>query len=118
MKQQAHNKLNDSRTRKNSEPQMGFEPKTLRDLVGCSNHWTAGDSMVSKGQFMGLDWNRITRLHSQVMTGTYELTNSIWNPIWGSVFFRVLQSFNLSCACCFIFNILTLEVGWLHLDML
>ena len=27
--------------------------------------------MVSKGQFMGLDWNRITRLHSQVMTGTH-----------------------------------------------
>ena len=23
--------------------------------------------MVSKGQFMGLDWNRITRLHSQVI---------------------------------------------------
>ena len=44
--------------------------------------------MVSKGQFVGLDWNRITRLHSQVMTGTHELTN------------------------------LTLEVGWLHLDML
>ena len=21
-----------------SEPQMGFEPTTLRDLVGCSNH--------------------------------------------------------------------------------
>ena len=33
--------------------------------------------MVSKGQFVGLDWNRITRLHSQVMTGTHELTNSI-----------------------------------------
>ena len=32
--------------------------------------------MVSKGQFMGLDWNRITRLHSQVMTGTHELTNT------------------------------------------
>ena len=32
--------------------------------------------MVSKGQFVGLDWNRITRLHSQVMTGTQELTNS------------------------------------------
>ena len=28
--------------------------------------------MVSKGQFVGLDWNRITRLHSQVMTGTHE----------------------------------------------
>ena len=33
--------------------------------------------MVSKGQFVGLDWNRITRLHSQVVTGTRELTNSI-----------------------------------------
>ena len=33
--------------------------------------------MVSKGQFVGLDWNRITRLHSQVVTGTQELTNSI-----------------------------------------
>ena len=33
--------------------------------------------MVSKGQFVGLDWNRITRLHSQAMTGTQELTNSI-----------------------------------------
>ena len=41
---------------------MGFEPTTLRDLVGCSNHWATGDSTVSKGQFMGLDWNRITRL--------------------------------------------------------
>ena len=41
---------------------MGLEPTTLRDLVGCSNHWATGDSVVSKGQFMGLDWNRITRL--------------------------------------------------------
>ena len=41
-----------------SESQMGFEPTTLRDLVGCSNHWATGDSMVSKGQFVGLDWTR------------------------------------------------------------
>ena len=54
---------------------MGFEPTTLRDLVGCSNHWATGDSMVSKGQFMGLDWNRITRLHSQVI-GANSLTAS------------------------------------------
>ena len=33
--------------------------------------------MVSKGQFVGLDWNCIARLHSQVMNGTCELTNSI-----------------------------------------
>ena len=77
MKQQTHGKLNVWRTRKKSEPQMGFEPTTLRDLVGCCNHWATGDSMVSKGQFMGLDWSRITRLHSQVMTGTQKLTNSI-----------------------------------------
>ena len=63
-----YDKLNVWRTRKKSEPQMGFEPTTLRDLVGCSNHWATGDSMVSKD------------------------------------FFRVLQTFNLSCVCCFIFN--------------
>ena len=39
-----------------SEPQMGLEPTTLRDLVGCSNHWATGDSMVSEGQFVGLDY--------------------------------------------------------------
>ena len=51
---------------------MGFETTTLRDLVGCSNHWATGDSMVSKGQFVGLDWNRIARLHSQVLTSIFE----------------------------------------------
>ena len=56
---------------------MGFEATTLRDLVGCAEDWTFRDSMVSKGQFVGLDWNRITRLLSQVMTGAQELTNSI-----------------------------------------
>ena len=55
---------------KNSESQMGFEPTTLRDLVGCSKHWATGDSMVSKGQFVGLDRNRNARLRSQVMTCT------------------------------------------------
>ena len=34
---------------------MGFEPTTLRDLVGCSNHWATGDSMMNKGQFVVLD---------------------------------------------------------------
>ena len=49
---------------------MGLEPATLRDLVGCSNHRATGDSMVSEGQFVGLDWNRIARLHSQVLVST------------------------------------------------
>ena len=38
---------------------MGFEPTTLRDLVGCSNHWATGDSMASKGVTWVFDWNRI-----------------------------------------------------------
>ena len=41
-------------TRKKSEPQMVFEPTTLRVLVGCSNqlsYWRL--SMVSKGRFSG-----------------------------------------------------------------
>ena len=37
---------------------MGFDSTTLRDVVGCSNHWAGGDSVVRKGQwFVGLDWN-------------------------------------------------------------
>ena len=62
--------LNVRRTLKKSKSQMGFEPTTLRDLVGCTKHRVTGDSIVSKGQFVGLDWNRITGLPSQVMTGT------------------------------------------------
>ena len=32
--------------------------------------------MVSKGKLVGRDWNHIVGLHSQVMNGTCELTNS------------------------------------------
>ena len=49
MKQQTHDKLNAWRTRKKSEPQMGFEPTTLRDLVGCSNHRATGDAICGSG---------------------------------------------------------------------
>ena len=55
---------------------MGFEPTTLRDLVGCSNHWATGDSVVSKGQIVGIDWNRIARLHSHVLAHMISLTAS------------------------------------------
>ena len=30
--------LHQMETRKKSEPEVGFEPWTLSDLVGCSNH--------------------------------------------------------------------------------
>ena len=36
--------------------------------------------MVSKGQFVGLDWNRIAQLHSQ------RTLYFCSNPIWGSDF--------------------------------
>ena len=45
---------------------MGFEPTTLRDLVGCSTtelRW----AVVSKGQIVGIDWNLIVRLHSHML---------------------------------------------------
>ena len=56
------------------ESQIGFEPTTLIDLVGCSNHRA---TMASNDQIAGIDWNRIAGLHTHVLTGTYELTNSI-----------------------------------------
>ena len=37
--------------------------------------------MVSKGQFVGLDWNRITRLHSQVMIGFDCLLGVPWMEV-------------------------------------
>ena len=42
-------------TRKKSEPQMGLEPRILRDLVGCSKYWANGDSMASKGEMWVFD---------------------------------------------------------------
>ena len=67
---------------------MGYEYTTLRDLVGCLNHWATGDSMVSEGQIVGIDWDRIARLHSHVF-GSYELTNSfaLSNRIFPSLHF-------------------------------
>ena len=32
--------------------QMGYEPTTLRDLVGFSNHLATGNSMLTKGHFV------------------------------------------------------------------
>ena len=63
--------------------------------------------MVSKGQIVGIDWNRIARLHSHVLAHMNSLTASRChinashmiirrvvgsNPIWGSDFFRVYVS--------------------------
>ena len=49
-----------------SELQMGFEPTTLCDPVGCSHHWATGDSVVSKGQILGIDWvSTVTILDSE-----------------------------------------------------
>ena len=61
MKQQQHDIKCKENVKKKSESHTGFEPMTVRDLVGRSNHWATGDStcMVSKGQFVGLNWNHI-----------------------------------------------------------
>ena len=54
---------------------MGFEPTTLRDLVRCSTTELLG-TVVSKGQIVGIDWKRITRLHSHVLAHMNSLTIS------------------------------------------
>ena len=48
---------------------MGFEPTTLPDLVGCSNHLATGDSLVtSKGELWVFDLNCISQIQSQITT--------------------------------------------------
>ena len=72
----------DSQQSADSRPTVGQQSADSRPTVDrqSANRFfgelfftITGDSMESKGQFVGLDWNRITRLHSQVMTGTQEL---------------------------------------------
>ena len=71
--------------------------------------------MVSRGQFVGLDWSRNTRLHSQVMTGTHELTMSVrlehgesWVQIpSGTQIFSEVSINSISCCCYFISGIKT-----------
>ena len=61
---------------------MGFEPTNLRDLVGCSNHWATGDSMVSKGQFFQIKFaNGIANLQMKTCkenwtTSVLKITNA------------------------------------------
>ena len=52
---------------------MGFEPTTLRDLVGCSTTELL-ETLVNTGQ--EIDWNRIARLHSHVLAHMNSLTAS------------------------------------------
>ena len=54
---------------------MGFEPTTLPDLAGCSTTELL-ETVVSKDQIVGIDWNRIARLHSHVLAHMNSLTAS------------------------------------------
>ena len=49
--------LHHMETQKKAEPQMGFKPMTLSDLVRCSNHWATGDLMASQGEMWVFDYN-------------------------------------------------------------
>ena len=39
-------------------------------------HWATGDSVVSKGQIVGIDWNRVARIHSHLLAHMNSLTAS------------------------------------------
>ena len=92
-----------------SEPQMGFELTTIRDLVGWSNHWATGGSVVSKGQVVGMTgtasrgytamylahMNSLTASRCHIKASHMKLTNIY--EISESTF---LLEF-ISCCCCF-----------------
>ena len=97
---------------------MRFEPATLCDLVGCSNHWATGDSMASKDEMWVFDWNRITRSYSQMMSWrvwTHYLHHAATLSLIFSELMFLPWKFLLRKFLCNLLVILTLEVGWLHL---
>ena len=60
-------------TQEKFKPQRGSEHTTLCDLVGCSNHWATGDSMVSKGLMWVFDTSCITL--NQITSGDLSRQN-------------------------------------------
>ena len=81
MKQQQHD-INLRKTRKKNPSlgQMGFEPTTLRDLVGCSNHLSYWRLYGEQGPICG---SRLEPHHAATQpsndwhTRSEEVTNSI-----------------------------------------
>ena len=60
MKQQQHDILIWGGLGKKSESQVGFEPTTLRDLVGCSNHLSYWRLYGEQGPICGSQLTIIT----------------------------------------------------------
>ena len=61
---------------KKSEPQIAFEPTTLRDLIGCPSHWATWDSVVSKGQVAGMTGTASRGYTAMYLTHMISLTAS------------------------------------------
>ena len=82
---------------------MGFEPTTLRDLVGCSTTELL-ETLVSKGQIVVSSSSVVEHpTRSRRVVGS--------NPTWDSDFFRVYVSpkiYIISCCCYFSVSILAL----------
>ena len=75
--------------------------------------------MVSKGQIVAMDWNRIARLHGHTESSSSSVVEHPTrsrrvvdsNPIWNSDFFRVNVSpriYIISCCCYFSVSIIVL----------
>ena len=67
MKQQQHDINYEEDSEKKSESQMGFEPTTLRDLVGCSNHLSYWRLYGEQGPICG---SRLEPHHAATQPGT------------------------------------------------
>ena len=51
---------------KNPSPRWDLNPR-YPVISRILFHWATRDSAVTKGQIVGIDWNRISRLHSHVL---------------------------------------------------
>ena len=78
-----------------------------KSCLGCNHVWkqTPGHVLNIQTEKKGLSSYSICFI-SKCEIKCLENSEKIQAPdgIWGSDFFRVLQTFNLSCVCCFIFK--------------
>ena len=61
-------------------------------------HWATGDSVVSKGQIVGIDWNPIARLQGHVSPRIYIISCCCYFLV--SIPLNHLKNSRVKCSCC------------------
>ena len=81
MKRQQHDINFEEDSEKKSESQMGFEPTTLRDLVGCSNHLSYWRLYGEQGPICG---SRLEPHHAAIQPSNDINIPHFFEGVWGS----------------------------------